>query len=132
MAKETVTRLVDDLDGTEAIETITFDGRSIDLNARNVKRIHKLLDEGERARARVEADRKASLAEFLEASRPAVVVEKVRRSRHRVLAPGGRLARTESVAIRTWAASKGYKVAPRGRVAKVIVDEYRAEHGRRA
>src|SRR5579871_6492947 len=47
MVQETILRLVDDLDGGEAVETITFglDGKSyeIDLNAKNAASLRKAL-----------------------------------------------------------------------------------------
>lgn len=47
MAQKVVTTLVDDLDGTEAVETVTFalEGRSyeIDLNSRNAAKLRSEL-----------------------------------------------------------------------------------------
>ena len=112
MARETITRLVDDLDGSEAAETIKFalDGRSyeIDLSAKNAAKLRAALD---------------------------VYVEYGTRS-GRASATAGRGGRTsagagrnENQAIRIWAEEQGYDVATRGRISQEIVDLYR-QHGR--
>ena len=99
MARETITRLVDDLDGSEAQETIKFalDGRAyeIDLSAKNAAKLRAALD---------------------------VYVENGTRQ-GRVSTGAGRGARAtpsasrnENQAIRTWAEEQGYEVATRGRI----------------
>jgi hypothetical protein len=112
MAKETVTRLVDDLDGGVAHETVRFelDGHlyEIDLSSKNAKKLRN------------------ELAMFVEHG-----------SRVRA-APGRRGARAtaraaqpdQSRAIREWALAKGYDIAPRGRIKQEIVDAYYKKAGR--
>lgn len=105
MARETITRLVDDLDGTEAQETVKFalDGRSyeIDLSAKNAAKLRAALD---------------------------VYIESgTRLSRSSAGARRGRAvsSREESQAIRAWAEDQGYEIASRGRISQEIVDLYR-------
>lgn len=118
MAKETVVKLIDDLDGSTADETVKFglDGVAyeIDLSEKNA---HKL-------------------REFL-----APYVDKGSRSdRRRAVTIGGRSSaargrgaaaeREQNKAIRTWAQRKGISVAPRGRIKQEIVEQYHKEAGR--
>jgi nucleoid-associated protein Lsr2 len=116
MAKETVTRLVDDLDGGVAHETVKFglDGHQyeIDLSSKNAKKL------------------RAELAAF---------VEHGSRLSARTAAParrgGGRSSAgathpDQNRAIREWAQSKGYEVAERGRIKQEIVDAFHENAGR--
>ena len=133
MATEVVERIVDDLDRTtEAVDTIEFDERVIDLNARNAKKLRTILAEWSRKREILESERAEALADYIEASRPLVpVAQKVKRrgARHFVTTTHGR-RNPQADAIRRWAAGKGYEVAPRGRIRKEIVDEYEATAGK--
>ncbi len=115
MAKETFTKLIDDLDGGEAQETVKFglDGHSyeIDLSAKNANKL------------------RAALAPYLEvgtkvAGRSAVV-SRGGRGRGGVVAE-----RDQNKAIRSWALRKGLPVAPRGRIKQEIVEQYHREAGR--
>lgn len=115
MAKETITRLVDDLDGGVAHETVKFglDGYlyEIDLSSKNAKKL------------------RAELAVF---------VEHGSRVSARAAAPAGRGGRAsagaahpdQNRAIREWAQSKGYEVADRGRIKQEIVDAFHQTAGR--
>ena len=116
MAKETVTRLIDDLDGGEAHETVSFglDGHlyQIDLSTRNAKRLRAELasyvDKGTRVSGRATAGVRSG--------------------------PRGRGSaatdRQQNQAIREWAIRKGMAVAPRGRIKQEIVDQYHKTAGR--
>jgi hypothetical protein len=112
VAKETITKLIDDIDGGVAHETVQFalDGRSyeIDLSSKNAKRL------------------RAELAAYVESGT---------RVSRRVAGSGGRtlLARGHSPiavdkdqnrAVREWAQRKGFEVAARGRIRQEIIDEY--------
>jgi Lsr2 len=115
VAKETFTKLIDDLDGGEAQETVKFgvDGHSyeIDLSAKNASRL------------------RAALAPYLEVStRVAGRVSPVARSGRARGGAGGE--RDQNKAIRSWAQRKGYPVAPRGRIKAEIVELYQREAGR--
>lgn len=113
MAKTTIVQLVDDLDGTEAHETIKFglDGLSyeIDLSNKNAAKLRNALqpyvDNGTRISGRVTSARGG-------VRRPAVA------------------EREQNKAIRAWAMRKGLDVAPRGRIRSEIVEQYHREAGR--
>lgn len=115
MAKETVTRLVDDLDGGVAHETVTFglDGNlyEIDLSSKNAKKL------------------RTELAAFIE--RGAKVPRRGANNGTRGGRPRGPVSeRDQNRAIREWAQRKGYDVAARGRIRQDIVDEYQKIAGR--
>jgi hypothetical protein len=116
MAQKVTVTLVDDIDGSEAEETLEFglDGVSyqIDLSGGNAEKLREILSD---------------------------YVDHARRSGGRKRAPGrpaigggvgGRAARTASVdrdqnqAIREWARKKGYKVSDRGRIPKEVTEAY--------
>nr|WP_166682621.1 Lsr2 family protein [Streptomyces sp. 846.5] len=109
MAQKVVIELSDDLDGSEAVETITFalDGRSyeIDLSEKNAGRLRKIF------------------APYAEAGRRQ---GGARRGAKRI--PAG-ADRPNPVEVRTWAAAHGIEVAPRGRVPAEVVEKYRAANG---
>jgi len=116
VAKETVTRLVDDLDGGAAHETVTFglDGvhYEIDLSTKNAKRL------------------RGELANYIEkgsrvSSRRIVGARSAGAGRKR----GPRGDRDQNQAIREWALGKGFEVAARGRIRQDIVDEFHRTAG---
>ena len=108
MAQKVQVLLVDDLDGGEADETVSFslDGVTyeIDLSDTNAK---KLRD---------------SLRSYADHARKAGTTRR-RRS------PGAS-SRERSAEIRTWAKSHGKNVNERGRIPQSIVDEFEATMGR--
>jgi hypothetical protein len=110
VSKETFTRLIDDLDGGVAHETVTFgiDGSTyqIDLSSKHAKKL------------------RADLAPYIE-SGSRVSLRAVRGTR-------GRAATDKDVnrSIREWALAQGYDIAPRGRIKQEIVDEYHRTGGR--
>jgi len=112
MARETVTRLVDDLDGGVAHETVRFalDGHlyEIDLSSKNAKKLRSELSPFIAHGSRVTARRAATGG----------------RSR------GGAASVEQNRAIREWALSKGYEIAERGRIKKEIVEEFHRRSGR--
>ena len=100
----TTTKLIDDLDGGDASETISFsiDGKTkyeIDLSEENAKRL------------------RASFDKYVAAAR------KVSKS-------GKPITRTQSdadpAAVRAWATAQGIKVNPRGRLKADVVAQFRA------
>ena len=112
MAQKVTVTLVDDIDGSEAEETLEFglDGVSyqIDLSGGNAEKLREILGD---------------------------YVEHARRSGGRKRAAGrvvvsGRAVRPASVdrdqnqAIREWARKKGYKVSDRGRIPKEVTEAY--------
>jgi hypothetical protein len=118
VAKETITKLIDDLDGGEAHETVKFglDGYSyeIDLSTKNANKLRNALspylESGTRLSSRVVA------------------------VNGRGAAPRGRgtavAEREQNQAIRAWALRRGMDVAPRGRIKQEVVEAYHREAGR--
>ena len=105
MAKRTITMLVDDVDGSEAQETISFalDGLSyeIDVNEENAA---KLRDD------------------FAVWTAHATRVGGRRRS-------GASSSQGEDLdAIRSWARANGFQVADRGRISAKVKEAYTAAH----
>jgi hypothetical protein len=111
MAQKIQVILVDDLDGGEAEETVSFalDGVSyeIDLSAKNAKKLRDVLAPyvGEARKARGGRRRSASPT-----------------SRRR--GSGG----TSASDIREWARENGYEVSERGRVSEEVRSAYEAAH----
>jgi hypothetical protein len=107
MAQKVQVLLVDDLDGGEATETVSFslDGTSyeIDLSAANASKLRK------------------EFGTYLDHARRASGAGRRRRTR---TGPG----RERSSEIRAWAKQRGYKVSERGRIPATIITEYDAAH----
>jgi hypothetical protein len=110
MAQEVITRLIDDLDGSDAARTVRFalDGKSyeIDLSAKNAEKLQK------------------ALAPFVEKARAAGGAG----------ARGRRSARSSSrgydvKAVRAWAAESGLDVSSRGRIPGDVLEKYKAANG---
>ncbi|GAB3211359.1 histone-like nucleoid-structuring protein Lsr2 [Marinactinospora thermotolerans] len=112
MAQKVQVLLVDDLDGGEAEETVSFavDGSSyeIDLSGKNAA---KLRD---------------ALAPFVEAARKAPAKSGRSSRRQQRNAP----SRERSAEIRAWAKAAGKQVNERGRIPASIVAEYDAAQQR--
>ncbi len=112
MAQVTNVKLLDDLDGTKAAETVSFGvdgvGYEIDLNVRNAKALRK------------------ALAEFVAAGRhvKAAVPGAVSRSASRAKAAG-----PDASTIRQWANESGVPVSVRGRVSADVRAQYLAATG---
>jgi hypothetical protein len=114
VAQKVQVLLVDDLDGGEADETVTFalDGVTyeIDLTTANADKLRGLLtpylDGGRRTGGRAGRGR---------APKGAV----------RAGSPAGQ----DTAKIRAWAKEKGYEVNDRGRVPATIREAYEKEHG---
>jgi len=116
MARKVQVHLLDDIDGSQADETLRFglDGMNyeIDLSARHAEKL------------------RAALAKFVLSSR--------RVGRSRVTAPQrragtgtpARVDRAQNQAIREWAKSKGIEISDRGRIPAHIIEQYHAGAGR--
>ncbi|GLU48813.1 histone-like nucleoid-structuring protein Lsr2 [Nocardiopsis ansamitocini] len=106
MAQRVITKLIDDLDGGKADETISFglDGRyyEIDLSA----------DHAEDLRSALEA--------FVKAGRKQGTAKAAKNTTTRSAA-----SREDTAAIREWAKAQGLKVNDRGRIALEIANAYR-------
>jgi Lsr2 len=108
MAQKVQVTLVDDMDGTEAEETVRFSvdrvDYEIDLSKKNAAALRDALAPYVGAARRVGGRRAGG-------------------------ARRGRSAGNGTAAIRDWAKAKGYKVSDRGRVPANIVEEYNKAHG---
>jgi hypothetical protein len=106
MAQKVQVLLVDDLDGGEADETVSFslDGTAyeIDLSDKNATKIRE------------------ALAPFISSARKAGTAKR-RRAR-------GTSNRERSADIRAWAKERGIKVNERGRIPANVVAQYEAAH----
>lgn len=103
MAKKTYVELIDDFDGSPAVETIPFAvggvSYEIDLN---------------------EANREA----FLEALAPYVAAAARTQSAAKSRGKTGQAASNDTAKIRAWAQKNGYTVSDRGRISKAIREAY--------
>ena len=108
MAQKVQVLLVDDIDGSEATETVSFglDGVAYEIDLSN----------GNAGKLRTE------LAQYVDHARKSGSAQ-VRRRRQRNGA-----GREQSARIREWARSHGHKVNERGRIPANIVAEYEAAH----
>jgi hypothetical protein len=113
MAKQIVTLLTDDIDGSEADRTVEFglDGvnYSIDLSEKNAGKFRKALDPYLAAASRLGR----SSAGLIPA-------------RGRAAAPS-RANRDQNQAIREWATRNGYEVSERGRIPGSIVEAFHSK-----
>lgn len=115
MAQKVLVSLVDDLDGSEADETVEFglDGVSyqIDLSTANAEELRD------------------ALAQYVEHARRAGG-----RKRNQKAAPSSGGSKSASVdreqnqAIRAWARKNGYDVSDRGRIPSEVVDAYHKQN----
>lgn len=111
MAQKHIVQLVDDINGTDADETVTFalDGAryEIDLSAENAARLRDVL---------------------------ATYVDKARKPTRSTARPigaprrGTRADREQTAAIRRWARNNGHPIGDKGRIPVHIVDAYHASH----
>jgi hypothetical protein len=117
MAKRTIHMLVDDIDGGDADETVTFavDGTQyeIDLSKKNAAKMRDLLAPYVAAGTKV--------------GRAAAGATRTAAPRARGSAAADR---DQNRAIREWAQAKGIPVSDRGRIKQEVVERYQAEAGR--
>lgn len=110
MAKKTVVLLEDDIDGSEADETLSFalDGSEyeIDLNEGHANELREALARFTNAGRKVAGGRGRSAA-------------RTKSSSH-----GG----PDAKAVRLWAAENGIQVNTRGRIQADVVEKYEAAH----
>jgi len=115
MAQQTTVRFIDDLDGSEAVGTVTFalDNRSyeIDLSDENTDKLHD------------------ALALYIEHTRKAGGRSDGRgriRGQAAMTDTPARSNREETHAIREWARQHGHKVSDRGRISTSVMEAYKA------
>jgi hypothetical protein len=115
MARKVEVKLLDDIDGTEAEETLKFglDGTTyeVDLSAKHAEQL------------------RSSLAKYVLKARR-VGRGGVPAARGRARTTPARTDREQNQAIRDWAKSKGLGVSDRGRIPANVVQRYQAEAGR--
>lgn len=113
MAQKVQVILVDDVDGGEADETVSFalDGVSyeIDLSEGNAESLREALAEwiGHARRVGGRSSGRRSAAKVKAASAP---------------------AKADLAAVRSWARDNGYQVSDRGRVSSEVLAAYEAAH----
>lgn len=113
MAKQIVTLLTDDIDGSKADRTVEFsiDGVSytIDLSDKNAGKLRKALDPYLAAASRIGRSSTARIAPRGAAPAPS------------------RANRDQNQAIREWANKNGYEVSERGRIPTSIVEAFHSK-----
>ncbi len=118
MATITTTTLVDDLDGSEAADTLEFalDGVSyeIDLSEENAEKLRDALAGYVASARRVDGGRRSRAR----AAKPAKAARGTR------TAPD----REQTAAIREWARANGYEVSERGRLSANVLSAFEAAH----
>jgi hypothetical protein len=113
MAQKTIVQLLDDMDGGDADESVTFglDGveYAIDLSSKNAGKLRK------------------ALTPFVEkAQRVGGRKQRGGGTRSAVKAGGDR---AQNQAIREWARTQGEKISDRGRIPAELVAKFQAAHG---
>jgi Lsr2 len=112
MARKVEVRLLDDLDDSQADETVQFglDGTpyEIDLSSKHAKELRSMLD------------KYISVARRAGQSRRGTAGRKGARS-------AGTAVAHENQAIRQWAQSQGIAIALRGRIPQSIVEQYTSQ-----
>jgi hypothetical protein len=113
VAARTVVHLIDDVDGGEADETVSFslDGvdYTIDLSNANADGLRK------------------ALAEFVDAARRTGGRATRGGSARTQVKPGG--DRAQNQAIREWARHNGHQVSERGRIPAELIAQFQAAQG---
>lgn len=108
MAKRTITTTLDDIDGSEGAETVTFSYKGvayeIDLSDKNAQKLEAALE------PYVNAGRKLGRTSSGSSSR------------------GSRSSSEDLQKIRDWAAENDIEVSARGRIAQSVIDQYQAAH----
>ncbi len=116
MAREVIEKLVDDLDGGDATETVTFalDGTrfEIDLSKKNAAAFRKLFDRYIKAgrRSSTSGGRRRKAAASTNGSKPK--------------------RKFDIMALREWAGANDVPVPARGRIPQAVVDQYKRAGGR--
>ena len=113
MARHTVVHMTDDIDGSDATQTVEFAYRgksySIDLNDANA------------------AEFDDALAPYISAAKKDGRAESSGSSGRRTTTPKQRSAsEIDPKAVRAWAEANGVSVSPRGRIKSDVLEQYRA------
>jgi len=114
MAKEVIETLVDDLDGSPAVQTIQLgwngEWREIDLSKRNAATLSRTLDR------------------YWEVGRPVSAASQSRRRRNPATSRSNKSSR-DPKAIRAWAVANGIEVPTRGRIPGELERRYNESNG---
>ena len=114
MAREVIEKLIDDLDGGEATETVTFalDGTSyeLDLSKKNAAAFRKSFD------FYIKAGRRSSTGRS--------------RRRKATTSTNGSKRGFDITQLREWAGANNVTVPARGRIPQAVVDQYKQAGGR--
>jgi len=117
VAQQILVSLVDDLDGSEADETVQFalDGVTyeIDLSAENAEELRD------------------ALAQYIEHARRSGGRKRTssrRRAGGQAPARSSSAEREQNQAIRAWARKNGYEISDRGRIPSEVAEAYRKAH----
>lgn len=115
MAIQTIHKLIDDIDQSEAVETVKFalDGvdYQIDLNEDHAREL------------------RAALTPWINSGRR---IRTVRNASRRGHASNGEVRHLDLKKVRAWARSAGHVVSDRGRVATEVLRAYEAAHPTRS
>lgn len=107
MAKKTFTHILDDIDGSEDAESLTFSYNNksyeIDLSSKNKKKLED------------------ALAPYIQAARSTGGARRSSGSSRGA-------SRNDLAAVRAWAKDNGHDVSERGRVPVSVLDAYDAAH----
>lgn len=121
MAEKVTVALVDDLDGSEAVETVEFalDGvhYAIDLNAEHGEALREELEPYTQHGKRLGGRKKPQT--------PRKTTPKANTARHPTPSVSNR---ERNQAIRTWAKAAGYELSDRGRIPAEIAEAYDKAH----
>ena len=122
MAQRTVVTLIDDLDESEADQTVEFgiDGTTyeIELSDTNAKNLRDALADYV-ANARRTAGRRSSGRRAARAAAPTTP---------RAASGSSSADREQNRAIREWARGQGYEVSERGRIPSSVTEAYHQQH----
>ena len=117
MAQETIIKLIDDLDGSEATETVSFglDGEDyqIDLSAKNAAALRKAVDRYRDAARSASSGRSGSAGP--------------RRTRGKGSRGRGEI---DPRVVRAWATEHGFEISSRGRIPSEVLEQYKASGNR--
>ncbi len=111
MAQRTIVQMTDDIDGSEATETVHFglDGQQYEIDLNDVHA----------------ADLREVLAPFISVARKAAGGS----GRSRAAASASKQTAGTDInakAVRAWAEANGVKVSPRGRISAEVLEQYKA------
>lgn len=131
MAKETIIKFTDDIDGTEASETVAFSFRGtpyeIDLGAKNVAAFEKSIAKYVAAARAAGTPAKAAAATTKARKAPGRPRKAAAKKATRAASKATKAAASTSTgSIREWAQANGFAVGSRGRIPAAAREAYEA------